>query len=129
MNRIMVPGFPKYSGDRRVVEWFAQNWLSFAHWIKGRQFFSVRYEDLVRDPVKHMQDLCDRNNITFTKKMLDHSHPRFFSGMSGDPGGKNKHKKPLNVRPVGRKDQLSPEFMSHIQKICGTAAEELGYSL
>jgi hypothetical protein len=129
LNRIMVPGFPDFSGDRQVVEWFAQNWLSFAHWIRSRQYFTVRYEDVVRDPGPCLQELCEHCNVPFTQKMLDNNQPHLFIGMSGDPGGQNNHKKKLLVRPVGNRDHLKSEFVDIIKKICGEAAEEMGYSL
>jgi hypothetical protein len=61
--------------------------------------------------------------------MLDNSYPRFFSGMSGDPGRLRNFEKPVYIRPVGNKEQLRSEFQDIIKKICGEAAEELGYSL
>ena len=129
VNRIMVSSFPKFSDDRQVVEWFARNWLSFSDWCKRTRPFVIRYEDLVRNPGPSLEELCERCTIPFTQKMLDNNHIRFFSGMSGDPGGMNKHRKKLNVRPVGQSDHLKPEFLDIIKTICGEAAEEMGYSL
>ncbi|MCC7202136.1 MAG: sulfotransferase [Nitrospirae bacterium] len=129
VNRIVVPRFPEFSDDRQVVEWFARNWVSFADWCKRTQPFIIKYEDLVRNPGPALEMLCERCAIPFTPKMLDNNSPRFFSGMSGDPGGMNKHRKKLNVRPVGRSDDLKPEFLDIIKKTCGEAAEEMGYTL
>lgn len=129
VNRMMVPRFPEFSDDRQVIEWFARNWLSFAEWCRRTRPFVIRYEDLVRNPGPSLEELCKRCAIPFTQRMLDNNHPRFFSGMSGDPGGMSKHKKKLDVRPVGRSDHQKPEFLDIIKTTCGEAAKEMGYSL
>ena len=126
---IIISGFPVFNEDRNVIEWFAENWLSFARWCKQRQLFVVRYESLVESPDPSLRELCERYNIPFTQKMLDNNHPHFFFGVSGDSGVLNKRNEKLYVRPVGRRDQLKPEFIDIIKKRCSQAAEELGYSL
>ena len=129
VNRVVVPGFPEFSDDRQVVEWFALNWLTFSDWCRRTRPFVIRYEDLVRRPGPSLEELCGQCAFPFTQKMLDNTHPRFFSGMSGDPGGMNNHRKKLNVKPVGQSDHLKPEFLDIIKTTCGEAAEEMGYSL
>jgi hypothetical protein len=129
LMRIIISGLPVISDDRVVVEWFANNWLSFAYWCKQNQPFVVRYEDLVRNPEPHLQEICRRYDIPFNRKMLNNTHPRFYSGMSGDPGGLKRHKEKLFIRPIGKVNQLKPEFTDIIKSTCGQAAEELGYLL
>jgi len=129
LMQIIISGFHIFSDDHEVVEWLSNNWLSFANWCKQNRPFVVRYEDLVRDPLPLLQEICSRCDIPFTREMLNNKHPRFYSGMSGDPGGLKKHKENLFVRPVGNRDLLKPEFTDIIKKICFEAAEESGYQL
>ncbi len=129
LMRIIISGFPVTSDDREVVEWFAQNWLSFADWCRQKKLFVVKYENLVRNPGAYLPEICKHFNIPFSQEMLNNNHTRFFSGMSGDPGRLNKYKKKLYVRPVGRQDQLEPEFIETIKSTCGNAAQEMGYLL
>ena len=129
LMRIIISGFPVFSEDRDVIEWFAENWLSFARWCKQRQPFVVRYESLVENPNLYLREICERYNIPFTQEMLNNNHPHSFFGVSGDLGVLNKRNEKLYVRPIGRRDQLKPEFIDIIKMRCSQAAEELGYSL
>jgi len=129
LTRIIVSGFHIFSDDREVVEWSSNNWSSFVYWSKKNRPFTVRYEDLVRDPLPHLQEICRRYDIPFSREMLDNKRPRFYSGMSGDPGGLKRHKENLFVRPIGSRDLLKPEFTDIIKSACNEAAEEAGYTL
>ena len=129
LTRIIISGFPVFSEDRDVIQWVAENWLSFARWCKQRQPYVVRYESLVENPDLYLRDICERYNIPFTEKMLKNNHPHSFFGVSGDLGVLNKRYEKLYVRPIGRRDQLQPEFLDIIKTTCCEAAEEMGYSL
>lgn len=129
LTQMIVSGFHIFSDDREVVEWLSNNWLSFTYWCKQNRPLVVRYEDLVRDPLPRLQEICSRCDIPFSREMLNNKHPRFYSGMSGDPGGLEKHKENLFVRPVGNRNLLKSEFTEIIKSACNEAAEEAGYTL
>jgi len=129
LMRIIVSGLPVFSGDRKVVEWFAQNWVDFARWCEQKEFFVVKYEHLVRNPDHYLRTICERYSIPFTQEMLNRNHPRSFFGVSGDSGVLGNRKKEIVVRPVGRCDQLPSEFIDIIKTTCGEAVKEMDYSL
>jgi len=129
LTQIIVSGFHIFSDDHEVVEWLSNNWSSFVYWCKKNRAFTVRYEDLVRDPSPRLQEICRSCGIPFTLEMLDNKRPRFYCGMSGDPGGLKRYKENLFVRPVGSRDLLKPEFTDIIKSACNEAAEESGYML
>jgi hypothetical protein len=129
LMRIIVSNMPATTDDREVVQWFAENWLSFAHWCKEKQLLTLRYEDLVRDPSHCLQELCEHHGIPFTGEMLNYNHPHAFYGVSGDSGVIKKDHDSLYVRPVGRQDKLKLEFRDMIRKKCSETAEELHYTL
>lgn len=127
--RIWLPKVPVFVDDREIVEYFAQNWASFAEWCKRNRFFVVRYEDLVRDPGPQLRALCEHCNLPFDERMLDHSHPRASFGGLGDPSVMNRPARPVNTGSIGRKGDLRPEFREIIAAQCAVAAAELDYTL
>lgn len=127
--RIMVPDLPVFNEDRDAVEWVAENWLSFTHWCKQNQPYTVSYENLVKYPNIYLQEISERYHIPFCHKMLNDNNSRNIFGVFGDAAALSKRNQKLLIRPVGRRHPLKSEFLDIIKATCGKVAEELGYSL
>ena len=127
--RIWLPNLPLFADDRELVEYFAQNWVSFAEWCKRNRLLVVRYEDLVRDPGPELRALCAHCGLPYDRNMLDHRYPRTsFCGL-GDPAVMTRRMARVHTRSVGRKEKLAPEFRDIIVARCAQAAAEWGYTL
>lgn len=127
--RIAAPGLPLFSDDREVVQYTAENWLSFAKWCQCHEPCAIRYEDLVNDPEIWIRKVCDYAKLPFYKNILDTRHPRNPFGGIGDPGVMQKTPKPISTQSIGRKERLLPEYQEIIASICGDAVAEWDYKL
>ena len=127
--RPIVPDLPLFSGDREIVEYFAESWLSFTAWCGVNGLHVIRYEDLVRQPDRRLREICDRCGLPFDERMLDHRHPRGPFGGIGDPGVMARPAKPVNARSVGRKRELPGVLRSTIAARCSAIAQQFDYTL
>ncbi len=127
--RIAAPGLPLFSNDREVVQYVAENWMSFAAWCQRHQPCAIRYEDLVNDPDSSIRKVCDHANLPFHENMLDYRHPRNPFGGIGDPGVMQKAPRPISTKSVGRKERLLPEHRDIIASVCGDSVASWDYEL
>jgi Sulfotransferase family len=91
---------------------------------RGR-YLELRYEDLVAEPRRHLQEVCEFLDLALEPRMLEyhrevtpealHDHPRLAEPPT--PGGRDW------------RQQLEPEETEHFEAIAGPLLEELDYPL
>lgn len=127
--RPIVPDVPLFRGDPDIAAYAAKTWCDFADWCSSRNVTLIRYEDLVRDPGKHLRALCDQCGIAFDEKMLDAKHPRGPFGGIGDPGVMTRKARPVSAKSVGKKRMLPAALVKIVAGGCGDRAVAYGYSV
>ena len=127
--RPIVPDLPLFSGDREIVEYFAESWLSFVAWCKFNGLHLTRYEDLVSEPEPRLREICNRCGLPFDERMLDHRHARGPFGGIGDPGVMARPARPVSARSVGRKRQLPNALRRIIADRCAATAACIDYAV
>jgi hypothetical protein len=124
------PTTPRFRDDDEIIRWAAINWTCFAEWTRRRGLFTIRYEDLVADPVNVLPSICQRVGIPFHADMLDHHNhkPVAFGGI-GDPKVLMQKDRPVYDHAVGRGHNLTPRQFEIVHAHCGSHASEFGYPL
>jgi hypothetical protein len=88
-----------------------------------KQFFSIRYEDLVAHPEATVQAICDFLGLTFAPNMLD---VRWWNTAEGE----KSQQKGITSQAIGRWAQvLTPGELALCQGIGGTQFKRMNYAL
>lgn len=89
----------------------------------------IRYEDLVRDPRKALQDLCERIELPFSENMLNHES--FDISLLHNPRGQlsaDRVAVPIDPSAVGRwRTDLDAAMVDTFMEAAGTAMQQWGY--
>ncbi|MEM1083902.1 MAG: sulfotransferase [Verrucomicrobiota bacterium] len=111
---------------------FAEEWgsndgfRSQAERLFGSGFHSLRYEDLVTDPVSTLTAACDHLGLPFEERML-----RFYEN-SDEPAEflkwKERTKGPFDVSRIGRfREDLPNEMTEQVEAVLRSEMEAHGY--
>lgn len=124
------PTTPRFRDDDEIIRWAAVNWTCFADWTRQRRLFTIRYEDLVANPVDILPGVCGHLGLPFHPDMLDHHKhkPTAFGGI-GDPKVLMQKDRPVYNHAVGRGRNLTRRQFEIIRSYCGKAAADFGYPL
>ncbi len=95
--------------------------------LPADQWFDIKYEDFVRDPVAHLRDLCAYLGEEYDEALLD-----FHTTAIARKRGKSKDNAPLgepiSERYVGRyRHELSERDQRIMSWVAGESLRELGY--
>jgi hypothetical protein len=115
---------PETAGDF-ACEWRAE--VEAARALGARvgpgRFLEIRYEDLVADPERELQRICDHAGLDFEPAMLEYAGN---VDVSAKP-----HQQSLTKAPTpGLRDwrsELSPEDVAAFEEVAGDLLRELGY--
>jgi len=108
------------------LEICAQHWRnSYRCALEDRNedMLVVRLEDLLREPAKYLERICEHVELDFSERLLPHPDDRI-------PMGSRFRDRwyPLNVdRVLHYIDKATPDELSLIHEVCGDLADELGY--
>lgn len=86
-------------------------------------FMTVRFEDILTDPLTHMQSICEFAELEFDEEMLPQPHHELPSG-SHYQNWWYPIRSEVNQKHL---DQLTPEQADIIEQHCGGWAEKYGY--
>lgn len=107
--------------------------IDFADYHKGRKnYWMVKYEDVLSDPRKFMEQACDRFGLDIKKYPFNkiQSLPIIGSSVHSRDGGRVAWKpidKPKNFNPVGRWKEWTEKQKSSFKKIAGEQLIRSGY--
>ena len=95
----------------------------------NKKYYTVIYEDLVRNPHKTVNDLCAKLEFSFTEEMLDQSK---FKDMKGNSWKSNSIDKDVPSGIYGNaldkwKESLEEWEISICEKITGSLFDDFGY--
>ena len=116
-----------------LSENFTNTWLNLARWVRAKDLFVVRYEDLVAQYESELRRVVDFLSVGFDPRMLDRSMDLNDSAegdvpTSGDPAALSS--KPVDAASVSRfTEDLDPEERRFIESACGALMLEFGYSV
>jgi hypothetical protein len=128
LMRRLWPTAPFFDDTDAVVHWGARNWCRFAAWARERDVFLVRYEDLVKEPERQLQRICEYTGQPFKGEMLESDQrPAAFGGV-GAMEVMFRPRKEISTRPIGRGRNLDADHRRKIREICGDRAARLNYS-
>jgi protein-tyrosine sulfotransferase len=146
-QRVLVP---------RALGWYAQRWLEDTAAGMARRgdsrYAEVRYEDLVVDPRRALEALCERLGIAVDQDWL--GEPGLLGGAMStagaaivratpEPGqgregaidgmarsGRPDYEGAVSAISVGRwRNDLSPAELAEVERICGPRLRQLGYEV
>lgn len=100
---------------------------------KNSNFYDLRYEDLVTEPEKKLQEICEFLNISYDKKMLEFYNienlNKSFSEISLQ-GIHSSIKNPVSEKSIGLwKKNLPERQIKILDKICGKYKKQSGYKV
>ncbi|MCG8405361.1 MAG: sulfotransferase [Phycisphaerales bacterium] len=124
--RLWAPGLPLFANNAELVEHVGHNWSSYVNWCHRNATFIVSYEDLVRDPRRHLRAPCEACDFTFDEEMVNGRPYRAFGGI-GDPTVVHRPK-PVSKASVNRGRKLSPVLRELLLRTCGNTMSQLGYT-
>jgi protein-tyrosine sulfotransferase len=107
--------------------------IDFYDYYKGRQsYWMVKYEDVLSEPRKFIEQACDRFGLDINKFPFDkiQSLPVIGSSVHSRNGGKvawNPIEKPKKFNPVGRWKAWTEKQKSTFKKIAGELLIRTGY--
>lgn len=101
--------------------------------LLGHNAITIRYEDLVTDPVESVSSLCQRLDISFSEDMLYYGDRPTLKGYLGDPTGIHEHKMPsansLNKwTHLADTAQTKHLALAYLGELGAAMVEKLGYS-
>lgn len=122
-NPLIAFTVKRWKESNRSIEKFKSNY--------HERFFTLRYEDLVRDPEKYLFDVCEFLGIPYNNEMLNfHKHKEDFKKLFS-PNIFNTNKNlfdPVSQSNVGKwKNQLKRKEVIIADYIAGSYAEKYGY--
>lgn len=102
-----------------------------AHWLKRNlsptQYHEVRYEDLVSNPERELQQICSFLDLTFKAEMLSFKNARALGDVAVEEHHRNIQR-PLTTDSIGKwKKMLLPEEATAIEKRAGVYMAQYGY--
>ena len=115
----------------------AQRWkrdqelaLAWEDQVPRDQFLRVRYEELVRQPEKNLQRICDFLKISFTSEMLRYYESE-ASKQTADSGRMwSRLVEPVQADGVGRfRREWSDSDIRIFESVAGATLQKLSYSL
>lgn len=129
--RRVFPYSPRFETTDDLVRWTANNWVYYATWAREHALPVVRYEDLVAEPEKSLQWVCDQVGLQYHDGMLNPQHKRAAFAGVGDPAviWRPRGPRPVHSESVGRGKNLSEAHRDIIREICGETAAEYDYDL
>lgn len=127
--RCRWPFLPHFRNHTAIVRWAVRNWVSYLAWVRRHGLELVRYEDVVVAPERYLPAICERLELPFDRRMLDHRRPRTAFGGIGDPWLMHRPPRPISTQSVGQVHKLTGEQREIVQAGCAQLAAELGYTL
>jgi hypothetical protein len=125
--RLRHPAFCTFPDTTAVVRWAADNWTCYVAWARRHGLTITRYEDIVADPHRCMQTICNACHLEFSESMLDTHRPRAALGGIGDMPTLLKPR-PVDQACVGRGHQMSPEHRQMVCDTCAAIARDFDYA-
>ena len=135
----MVTNFPdNLSFDRLVAPHLAYAWhWKTAYWeslkqgkILGDRYFGLRYEELVADPRKNLERICQFLDLEFDEGMLSFHQAKSAIGPIRQDGARQHRetKDPAHKENIGRHlKRLTAEQIRDIEYVCRREMAKLGY--
>lgn len=96
-------GFLEFKRDILNAPFILQNFAKKHE--TNSQVYQLRYEDLVSQPEKQMEALCQWLELPFSKEMLNYGGNKKYHGYLGDPKGVKQAKKP-NINSLNEWEAL-----------------------
>jgi hypothetical protein len=127
---------PQWKVFTDLIEVQARNWLRSVaialgrHHAQRENFFIVRYEDFITEPVRLGSALCEFLGVDFEEQaMLNRVDYAHHDTNTSFPArfAEREDKSTYIYRTNSRKDTLSQKEISAISSICGELATSLGY--
>ncbi len=121
---------------RDLIEVQSRNWLRSASMITARaykqpnNFFVLRYEDFVGDPIRVGAELCEFLGVEFEEEdMLNRAGYAYHNTNTSFPVNfaEREDKTTYIYRAESRKTSLSKDEIELISHVCGETALSLGY--
>lgn len=125
-----------WHGFRNLIEVQSRNWLRSASVIMARayrqpnNFFVLRYEDFVGDPISVGADICEFLRVEFEEEdMLNRTGYAYHTTNTSFPESfaEREDKTTYIYQAESRKSSLSVDEIGLINHICGETAVSLGY--
>jgi hypothetical protein len=92
---------------------------------KKAQYHLIRYEDFVREPKKHLKEICSFLEIDFEESLLGDKRTKRFKRVSAHAN----INKPFSTKSIGKwKEGMKPEIVDLIEKQAQEAIEFFGYT-
>ena len=113
---------------KECLEICAQHWANSIRCAledKAEDMLVVRFEDLLREPVRVLRQICERVELEFDEDMLPAPHHEI-------PFGSRFRDRwyPLSLdRALHYVEKATPEELKIIGARCGALARELGYEV
>jgi hypothetical protein len=94
--------------------------------ISDKQKFTIRYEDLCRQPSMTVESVMNAVGLDFEKKQVEPGSRRDYD--DGAQGAHRRLQEPISDRSVGRwKEELGSEKLTLFQRYAGEALRRFGY--
>jgi len=127
--RLWIRGLPLFETPDDLMEYFAENYIQFEQWRTSRSLYTLRYEDLARNPNETLRGLCDHCGLAFDERMTDPNHPRTAFGGIGAPEVVNRKPRKVGTGSIDRSSGISEKHRAFLRICCAESAAAFGYSL
>lgn len=103
--------------------------------VKNKKiFYTVRYEDLVTSPEKHIREICDFTSIPFYSEMMStHTKMKEVYGKTKTPTVQKLHSNmltPINTNQINKwEKKLTKDEIALADYICGSYAKQYNYNI
>jgi len=125
-----------WHGFHNLIEVQSRNWLRSVSVVLARafrapqEFFVLRYEDFVSDPVRAGMELCEFLGVDFEERdMLNRTGYAYHDTNTSFPDlyAERENKTTYIYQADCRKSNLSRDEIELVSSICGETALSLGY--
>lgn len=125
--------------ENPIISFTVKRWIESIKCIEDlkmndtRRFFTLRYEDLVKDPEKYLAETCSFLEIDYYPEMLQfHNFRDEFAQVHKERIFSNVHKSlfnPISQKNVGKwKESMLPKEVALADYIAGPIALKYGYN-
>ena len=132
--RAILASLMKTPWNQETTEESARRWMEYIrimqNWGSDPRVRSIRYEELVADTGRIMQDVCSWLGEEYTPAMLDRSHLSYRLKAKKGWGLEHRRKalEPMNAAGIEKwKEQLNPKQIKVTEHVCAPLMRQLGY--
>ena len=132
--RAILASLVKTPWNQETTEESARRWMEYIrimqNWGSDPRVRIIRFEELVADTGRILQDVCRWLGEEYTPAMLDRSHLSHRLKTKKGWGLEHRRKalEPINAAGIGKwKEQLSPKQIKVTEHVCAPLMRQLGY--